>query len=664
MIGPAAPIASHHEAARSPSSSARSAARSRRSGWDAAPTAAPGTRSSRSARPRRRRRRRAATRYAWPAATGAQLYADIDVVGRRPALDRHRRVRSRARRRHRARLARAARRRARHRQVDAAAAGGGAHRARRSGPVLYSSGEESEHQIKSRGERLGVGDAPLYLLAETCLERILEEIARLKPALRHRRFDPDGVLAEVPVGARAASARCARRRRSCCSPRRGRTCRRSSSATSRRTGSLAGPKALEHIVDTVLYFEGETPPLAPRRARGEEPLRRRQRAGRVRDDRRPACKPVPNPSQLFLAERPAERARLGRAVLHRGLAADARRGAGARQHQHLRQRAAHGERHRPEPAVAAAGGAREAGRPEPGRRRRVREHRRRHEPSTSRRRTWRSWRPSRRACGTGRSPQATAVFGEVGLAGEVRGTAQAAAARPRGRADGLHALHHARGEHRPDGPGARRHRPASWSGSRTRPGGARASSCLIRGPDAVYRAASYTECPMAWFMLARLLFFVGGHVHGDGWFSPFRAGLAGERGLRRRAGGASSSSSRRGCADVSVPRILGALLGGALGLLLARADRPRPVLGRRGDSRVDRSSTASSILLFSVPGLRHRRPPRRVARAVAAGDAVPRGRPAAALQDPRHERHHRRPHRRHLRDRLPRRHAGRSRSSC
>jgi len=55
--------------------------------------------------------------------------------------------------------------------------------ARSNGPVLYSSGEESEHQIKSRGERLGVGRAPLYLLAETCLERILEEIARIKPAL-------------------------------------------------------------------------------------------------------------------------------------------------------------------------------------------------------------------------------------------------------------------------------------------------------------------------------------------------------------------------------------------------------------------------------------------------------------------------------------------------
>ena len=55
--------------------------------------------------------------------------------------------------------------------------------ARTAGTVLYCSGEESAHQIKSRGERLAVGAAPLYLLAETCLERILEEIARIRPAL-------------------------------------------------------------------------------------------------------------------------------------------------------------------------------------------------------------------------------------------------------------------------------------------------------------------------------------------------------------------------------------------------------------------------------------------------------------------------------------------------
>jgi len=58
-----------------------------------------------------------------------------------------------------------------------------AHFAREVGPVLYASAEESEHQVKSRGDRLGVGDSPLYLLSETCIERILEEVARLSPSL-------------------------------------------------------------------------------------------------------------------------------------------------------------------------------------------------------------------------------------------------------------------------------------------------------------------------------------------------------------------------------------------------------------------------------------------------------------------------------------------------
>ena len=68
-----------------------------------------------------------------------------------------------------------------------------AHFAQTTGPVLYSSGEESEHQIKSRGQRLGVERAPLYLLAETCLERILEEIGgRLSLVMwtRSRPFSP------------------------------------------------------------------------------------------------------------------------------------------------------------------------------------------------------------------------------------------------------------------------------------------------------------------------------------------------------------------------------------------------------------------------------------------------------------------------------------------
>jgi DNA repair protein RadA/Sms len=49
--------------------------------------------------------------------------------------------------------------------------------------VLYVSGEESLDQIKLRGERLGVGGGPLYLLAETGLERILAQAEKLKPQI-------------------------------------------------------------------------------------------------------------------------------------------------------------------------------------------------------------------------------------------------------------------------------------------------------------------------------------------------------------------------------------------------------------------------------------------------------------------------------------------------
>src|SRR5499427_6090156 len=49
------------------------------------------------------------------------------------------------------------------------------------GSVLYVSGEESERQVKLRGERLGITGGGLYLMAETALERILQEVESLKP---------------------------------------------------------------------------------------------------------------------------------------------------------------------------------------------------------------------------------------------------------------------------------------------------------------------------------------------------------------------------------------------------------------------------------------------------------------------------------------------------
>ena len=191
-----------------------------------------------------------------------------------------------------------------------------ANMARTVGPVLYSSGEESEHQIKSRGERLGVGTRAA-LSAGRNLPRADPRRDRAHQAgARHRRLDPDGVLAEVPVGARqhrpgARSGDAAALHRE--GPERA---RRSSSATSRRTAASPGPKALEHVVDTVLYFEGE-------RHHSHRVVRAvKNRFGAVSElgvfeMTSTGLRPVPNPSKMFLAERPVERAGFGGAVLGR-----------------------------------------------------------------------------------------------------------------------------------------------------------------------------------------------------------------------------------------------------------------------------------------------------------------------------------------------------------
>ena len=122
--------------------------------------------------------------------------------------------------------------------------------------MLYASGEESEHQIKSRGDRLGVGDAPLYLLAETCIERILEEIARLKPAL----VVVDSVQTVFSLKFQSAPGSIGQVREAATQflfAAKGQNIPTVLVGHVTKDGSLAGPKVLEHVVDTVLYFEGE-----------------------------------------------------------------------------------------------------------------------------------------------------------------------------------------------------------------------------------------------------------------------------------------------------------------------------------------------------------------------------------------------------------------------
>jgi DNA repair protein RadA/Sms len=178
-----------------------------------------------------------------------------------------------------------------------------ANMARAIGPVLYSSGEESEHQIKSRGERLAVGKAPLYLLAETCLERILDEIGRLKPAL----VVVDSIQTVFSLKFQSAPGSIGQVREAATQllfAAKGQNVPTFLVGHVTKDGSLAGPKALEHVVDTVLYFEGE-------RHHSHRVVRAvKNRFGAVSElgvfeMTAGGLRPVPNPSKLFLAERPS-----------------------------------------------------------------------------------------------------------------------------------------------------------------------------------------------------------------------------------------------------------------------------------------------------------------------------------------------------------------------
>jgi DNA repair protein RadA/Sms len=174
--------------------------------------------------------------------------------------------------------------------------------ARHVGTVLYASGEESEHQIKSRGERLGVGDAPLYLLAETCIESILEEIGRIRPQL----LVVDSIQTVFSLKFQSAPGSIGQVREAATQflfTAKGHNIPTFLVGHVTKEGSLAGPKALEHVVDTVLYFEGE-------RHHSHRVVRAvKNRFGAISElgvfeMTGSGLKAVPNPSALFLAERP------------------------------------------------------------------------------------------------------------------------------------------------------------------------------------------------------------------------------------------------------------------------------------------------------------------------------------------------------------------------
>jgi DNA repair protein RadA/Sms len=167
---------------------------------------------------------------------------------------------------------------------------------------LYASGEESEHQVKMRGERLGVGDAPLFLLAETCIERILEEVDRVRPAL----LIVDSIQTVFSLKMASAPGSVGQVRQAATDllfTAKGRNLPTVVVGHVTKDGALAGPKVLEHVVDTVLYFEGD-------RHHAHRVVRAvKNRFGAISElgvfeMTGEGLKPVPNPSALFLAERP------------------------------------------------------------------------------------------------------------------------------------------------------------------------------------------------------------------------------------------------------------------------------------------------------------------------------------------------------------------------
>lgn len=169
--------------------------------------------------------------------------------------------------------------------------------------VLYVTGEESPEQVKMRAERMGVGSDRLFVFAETSVENILDEIDKLSPKLAvidsiQTIYTEDFPSAPGSVGQiRESAAKIMQYAKT-----NGTAIFLIGHVT--KEGTIAGPKVLEHLVDTVLYFEG-----------GREHPYRILRAVKNRfgstneigvfEMHESGLEEVKSPSEIFLSERPA-----------------------------------------------------------------------------------------------------------------------------------------------------------------------------------------------------------------------------------------------------------------------------------------------------------------------------------------------------------------------
>lgn len=169
-------------------------------------------------------------------------------------------------------------------------------------PCLYISGEESVQQIKMRGERLGAGQSSALVVSETSLESIFKILKEVKPrfvAIDSIQTVFSGDISSAPGS--VSQVREAAGRLMVWAKKTGTSLFLIGHVT--KEGLIAGPRVLEHIVDTVLYFEGE-------RGHAYRILRAvKNRFGStneigVFEMKDSGLDEVRDPSQLFLAERP------------------------------------------------------------------------------------------------------------------------------------------------------------------------------------------------------------------------------------------------------------------------------------------------------------------------------------------------------------------------
>jgi DNA repair protein RadA/Sms len=167
------------------------------------------------------------------------------------------------------------------------------------GPVLYVSGEESAQQIAMRAQRLQVDAAQLQLLTEIRLENVLMRLAETRPVLAV--IDSIQTLYSDALTSAPGSVAQVRE----CAAQLTRYAKQSGTAIVlvghvTKEGALAGPRVLEHIVDTVLYFEGD----AHSSYRLVRAIKNRFGAANelgVFGMTERGLKPIGNPSALFLA---------------------------------------------------------------------------------------------------------------------------------------------------------------------------------------------------------------------------------------------------------------------------------------------------------------------------------------------------------------------------